>query len=453
VGCDRLAVLDLEGGLQPLANEEGSLWLVLDGEIYNSDELRDELKGNHTFRTRLDAEVVLHLFEEVGPACFERLDGCYALALWGPETGLFLARDPLGLRPLYWGYDGSGHLHFASEIKALVDEVGEIRALPPGHYWQAGGPMVAFAQIPSPTAELTDPEPAMALVEERLHRAVRKRLAADVPIGFLLSGGLDSSLVAAIAREHMSGEVHTFAVGLEGSPDLHYARVVAEALGTTHHERVLTPEEAIAALPAVIDGLESCDPALVRSAIPTYFVAQMASRHVKVVFSGEGADELFAGYQYLAEFDGDDEALSRELYEITLATHNCNNQRVDRMTAVHGLAARVPFLDWDLLQLAFRIAPGLKRRGGEGKWLLRKVAERYLPDEVVWRSKAKFAMGTGIGPLLEAHAARLFPSGSGHPEEQLYWSLFRDRYGREDILAGMGRSRSLNPDQRWVSAL
>ncbi len=466
VGHDRLAIIDLVSGDQPLTNEDGTLWLAVNGEIYNYRELRRELEGRHTFRTTSDAEVILHLFEEDGPECVRRLDGMFAIALWGPETGLFLARDPIGIKPLYHGYDAEGNLCFASEIKALADRVPELKLLPNGAYWMVGKEEpVRYYEVPQPQTVIRDAEQAMTMVERTLNAAVKKRLVADVPVGVFLSGGLDSSLVAAIVRRHVKGDLHSFAVGMEGSPDLLNARRVAEDLGTIHHERVLTPAEIISALPVVIDKLESCDPALVRSAIPTYFVSEMAARYVKVVLTGEGADELFAGYHYLTEFEPDWKALSAELRHITCGLHNSNLQRADRMSMAHGLEARVPFLDTALVDVAFQIDPALKRRDGEGKWVLRKVAERYLSEAIVWRKKEKFSIGTGIGPMLQEYAQRTVTEAqlakerpmSDRPfasrEEWLYWSLFRSKYGREDVLVSMGRSRSLNPGERWVSAL
>ncbi len=466
LGHDRLAIVDIEGGAQPLCNEDGSLWLAMNGEIYNHIELRKGLEGKHTFKTRSDSEVVLHLFEEYGPDAIRKLDGMFAIAIWGPATGLFLARDPLGIKSLYYGRDDQGDLLFASEAKALVNEVPVVSEFPNGHYWQAGATQpVQYDGVPRPSIKVSKVDEAIDLLDQTLTEAVIKRLMGDVPVGCFLSGGLDSSLIAAIMRRHVTGEMHTFSVGMEGSEDLINARRVAADLDTIHHERVLTEREIITALPQVIDSLESCDPALVRSAIPTYFVSEMAARQVKVVLSGEGADELFAGYHYLTEFEPDWVALSSELHHITVGLHNSNLQRVDRMTMAHGLEGRVPFLDRALLDLAFRMNPGLKRHQGEGKWILRKVAERYLAPSIVWRKKEKFAIGTGIGPLLQSYAAGAISdqqmdaerSLSGEPfrakEEYLYWTLFKERYGREDLLACMGRSRSLNPGERWVSTL
>lgn len=452
LGHDRLSIVDVAGGAQPLSNEDGTLWAVVNGEIYNHRALRSELEDRHTFRTHSDSEVVLHLFEEEGPAFVRRLDGMFALAIWGAGHGLFLARDPLGIKPLYYGYDQHQHLCFASEIKGLLSDVGTVCTLPPGTGWVPEHPLQRYYVVPWPSEGVADVGDAIDELDETLSRAVQKRLMSDVPLGVFLSGGLDSSLISAMVRRSVPGELHSFSVGLAGSSDLLNARSVAGKLGTIHHERVLTPAEIIGAIPEVIDKLESCDPALVRSAVPTYFVAELAARHVKVVLSGEGADELFAGYHYLAEFGAN---LPLELRAITCALHNSNLQRLDRMTMAHGLEGRVPFLDVAMVDLAFRMDTELKRRDGESKWVLRKLAERYLPAEIVWRRKEKFAMGTGIGPLLQQYAGEVIGQVEPGftPEESLYWSHFRSRYGREEIVAAMGRSRSLNPGEHWVSAL
>ncbi|HEY8345683.1 MAG TPA: asparagine synthase-related protein [Symbiobacteriaceae bacterium] len=452
LGHDRLAIDRDEE--QPVGTEDGTLWAVLDGELYNRETLRRRLEGRCRFRTGTDAELILHLFAQEGPDCLRHLDGVFALAIWKEGDGLYLARDPLGVKPLYFGLDDQGHLCFASEIKALTDRVQEIRTLSPGSCRLPDGTVITFYTLPEPRAEVTDPEQAVRAVEQTLRQAVRKRLAAGGTVGVLLSGGLDSSLIAAMVRQEVSGELHSFAVGLADSPDLRSARRVAEFLGTVHHERVLTPQEITAALPRVIRLLESCDPALVRGSIANFFVAEEASRYVEAVLSGEGADELFAGYHYLAEWADQPHALSRELREITAALHHTSLQRCDRMAQAHGLTIRIPFLDLEVVDLAFRIDPALKWQGGEGKRILRRVAASYLPLEIAQRNKEKFAIGTGVAQVLERYAASSAPgSWDGHPEEQLYWSIFRKWYGRQDILAQMGRSRSLNPTQRWVASI
>lgn len=454
-GHDRLAIIDVSGGDQPLWNEDGTLVAIVNGEIYNHKALRRELQQRHTFRTQSDSEVVLHLYEEEGPDFVRRLDGMFAIAIWGPD-GLFLARDPLGIKPLYYGRDERGSLLFASEPKSLLAEVDRISELPPGTYWMPENSPVRYYDVPTPASQVADETTAITEIDHLLTKAISKRLMADVPLGVFLSGGLDSSLIAAIAAREYPGRLRSFSVGLEGSADVENARTMARFLNTDHHERILTPDEVIGAVPKVIELLESCDPALVRSAIPTYYVSELASRHVKVVLSGEGADELFAGYQYLRGLDSHE--LNTELKKITSELHNLNLQRVDRMTMAHGLEGRVPFLDLSMVRCAFRVDPALKWRADQGKWVLRKMAEKYLPPEIAWRTKEKFAIGTGIGQTLEQHAQTLFPGTTvpdgWTPESWWYWSVFGQQlYDRPDLIAGMGHSRSLNPEQRWLSKI
>lgn len=454
LGHIRLSIVDLDHGAQPLSNEDGTVWAVVNGEIYNHQDLRRRL-SHHKFRTNSDSEVVVHLFEEMGPAAIAALDGMFAIALWSSESGLLLARDPLGIKPLYYLDDSEGQMVFASELKALVGRVGTIRAVPPGTWWMPGvSEPVSYWTQPTYKDQVLLSEMAAERIDEVLRRAVAKRLMADVPVGVFLSGGLDSSLIAAYVQQLTSGRVCSFAIGLAGSPDLIAARQVADFLGTEHYERILRPEEIIAAIPMVVQQLESCDPALVRSAIPTYFVSELAAQHVKVVLSGEGADELFAGYHYLRPLAAEPGALQGELCQIIDALHHTNLQRLDRMTMAHGLEGRVPFLDPELVSLAARIPAALKWRGEVGKWILRNVAAPYLPEEIVWRKKEKFAVGTGIGDVLASHAESVISETQlGSKEEELYWQAFRRRFGRPDVLGLMGHSRSLNPGQSWQSGL
>ena len=464
LGHVRLAIIDVEGGKQPISNEDESLWAIVNGEIYNFQSIRQKLESRHRFRTNSDSEVVIHLFEEKGSEMIHDLDGMFAIVIWGKEHGLFFARDPLGIKPLYFGYDKDDCFYFASEIKSVVSEIPELKEFPNGHFMFLGEDPEKYYEVPLPEETICDEKRAIDTVDQSLVRSVKKRLMSDVPLGVFLSGGLDSSLISAIVRQNVDGELHSFSVGLEGSPDIENARDVAKYLGTIHHERLLMSEDIYPIIPNVIRALESCDPALVRSAVPTYFVSELASKYVKVILSGEGADELFAGYHYLRDFEDDTEKLSNELRYITAALHNSNLQRVDRMTMAHGLEGRVPFLDTELVNLSFAISSKLKRRGIE-KWLLRKVANRYLSESIVWRKKEKFAIGTGIGPVLERYAEIMISdeelknerSLTGKPfkskEELLYWEFFKKYYGREDVLRTMGRSRSLDPGQQWISTL
>jgi asparagine synthase (glutamine-hydrolysing) len=493
LGHSRLSIIDLsERGRQPLSNEDGTLWLVFNGEIYNFRELRAHLSGLHRFRTATDSEVLLHLYEEKGPAMVRDLDGMFAFVLYDLQSRVaFLARDPLGIKPLYYLRDAHGDLLFASEIKSLISFGEEVREFPNGtaatfrvdslkqdldrSIDPIQGGALRFWSVPSRAVWTADPTSAVDQIDTLLCGAVRKRLVADVPVGVFLSGGLDSSLIAAIARQLAGERLMSFATGLGGCADLGHARRVADFLGTEHYELPFSPEDLIESLPDVIYRLESFDPALVRSSIPTYFVSKLAARRVKVVLSGEGADELFAGYQYLKEYAGDPAELDRELREITSDLHNTNLQRVDRMTMSVGLEGRVPFLDKALVAAAFRMHPDLKlrrdpqRAAAMGyaapwveKWILRRVAERWLPDEVAWRRKEKFAIGTGTGAILEAYAEsqvsdadlareRSLPDGRAvhSKEELLYWRIFRTWYGTPAVTAQVGRSRSLNPGQRY----
>jgi asparagine synthase (glutamine-hydrolysing) len=462
LGHVRLAIMDPEGGKQPLSNEDHTLWAIVNGEIYNYHSLRAQLETRHTFQTQSDSEIVLHLFEEKGPAMIYDLDGMFSLALWGPH-GIFLARDPIGVKPLYYGHDECGNLLFASEIKSLMNHINEIHEFPNGSYMLNHETPKFYYQFPQPSEILSDQTTVIQKIKDTLETSVIKRLMADVPLGVFLSGGLDSSLISAIAKQNISGELHSFAVGLENSADIINAREVAAYLGTIHHERILTENEIINALPTVIYALESCDPALVRSGIPNLFVSELAAEYVKVVLSGEGADELFAGYHYLKQYSESPAQMTKELLRITTNLHNSNLQRADRLSMHYGLEARVPFLDLAMIDLAFQINNTLKYNQIE-KWILRKVAELYLPKDIVWRKKEKFSIGTGIGPVLQKYAKTYISNSElknaiglnnerfQSKEELLYWNIFKNYYGRIDIIAQMGKSRSLNPGEVWQSA-
>lgn len=473
LGHRRLAIVDPAAGAQPMTVGAGPTGGVVNGEIYNHQALRQEL-GEQRFLTRSDSEALLRGVAEFGPDWLERLDGMYAAAVVTPD-GLLLARDPLGIKPLYIGRTASGQVVFASEIKALLPNVETVQELPPGTWWHSALGSGHHCDLPAAGREegweprdwIEGPEEAVCLTATVLERAVAKRLMADVPVGVFLSGGLDSSLIAALAMKHSGGRrLKSFAVGLEGSADLERARQVADYLGTEHHERVVSPRELPELLPQVIYHLESYDPSLVRSAVMTYLVSELASRHVKVVLSGEGADELFAGYHYLSRFE-DAPALQAELLKMVAGLHNTNLQRVDRMTMAHGLEGRVPFLDADLVQLALSIDPALKLHtpGRPAKWLLRLAAQDYLPRDIVWRKKEKFAVGSGAAQVLEdyaeAHvsASQVADGVPGMPgggpeskEEWLYQTLFKQQFSHPAAARLVGHSRSLNPGQltRWA---
>jgi len=400
----RLSIIDVDGGRQPLANENGDLSLVCNGMIYNHDRLRRQLEERHDFRTNSDSEVILHLYEEMGPDCVTKLDGMFAFVLSDGEE-VFAARDPLGIKPLYIGQDDEAGTWFASELKALVGTCSEISEFPAGSFFAKGAVKRWFN--PSWDARDTDSTASPEMIRDTLESAVHKRLMSDVPVGVFLSGGLDSSIIAAMMRRHVD-ELHSFSVGLEGSPDILAARVVAEHLGTRHHEYEYTPDEAISTLEDVIGHLESYDPALLRSAVPSYFVSRLASDHVKVVLSGEGADEAFAGYGYFRDVD-DPDLLHDECVRLLSGLHNMNLQRVDRMTMAHSIEGRVPFLDIDFLDTAMAIDPGekLHRGGHPEKWFLRKAVEDLLPESILWREKQEFAQGAGSELIFREHCGQV----------------------------------------------
>lgn len=436
----RLAIVDLRTGTQPIHNEDRTAAIVANGEIYNHGALRDRLAARHRFRTRSDTESILHLYEELGSAVIHHLDGMFAFAIGGAR-GLFVARDPLGIKPLYY-VARDGVFLLASELKALVGAAEGVREFPAGSWFHSDHGLQRYYTVPDAAPRTMPLAMRQRLIRETLDQAVRKRLMSDVPVGAFLSGGIDSSIIAALARRYVE-DLHTFAVGLAGSRDLGAARRVARHLGTNHHEYTFTAAEVTAALPTIIYHLESFDQDLVRSAIPCYFASRLASEHVKVVLTGEGADELFAGYRYYAELS-EPETLRRELRRSVQNLHNVNLQRVDRMTMAHSIEGRVPFLDLEMIQLALSIPTELKIRaegnGGEiDKWILRKAFEDMLPREIVWRAKEQFDEGTGTVDLLEGLSERPESRGDRQSrphtparpwlrsnEERTYYELFAD---------------------------
>lgn len=449
LGHRRLSIVDPRGGRQPLTSEDGRLHLVGNGEIYNYEDLRRNL-GDVLLTSASDNEVALNLVEEHGPCALEELAGMFAFLMAGDSHEFIAARDPVGIKPLYWARR-NGELRFASEIRAFdPDWQPDVEFFPPGHYWTPEEGLVRFAS-PVPTGgrerfappEGPDAEAPAELIDElrsTVVSAVQRHMMADVPVGVFLSGGLDSSIVAAIAAEYYRERgqaLQTFAVGSEGSADLKLARIVADQLGAEHHERVFTAEEARHALPDVVRIIESFDPSLVRSAVPNYFLSELAVSKVKAVLTGEGADELFAGYDYQRAIEGDVD-LQDEIVRTVESLHGLNLQRCDRVTMVHGLEARVPFLDRSVIALSLAIPPGWKLRGENRpeKWLLRRAFQDWLPDEVLWRQKAEFGDGSGAAVALAAEAAGESGDDDGgaapdrrSSEEDAYYRIFRSHFG------------------------
>lgn len=418
LGHRRLSIVDVGGGKQPLVNETSELYLVGNGEIYNHEEVRQVLP-EATFSTQSDNEVALQLVDKLGPGEIHRLHGMFAFVVAGRDGRFVAARDPVGIKPLFWA-ERNGTVTFASELRAFDPELqSEVEVFPPGHYWTPEEGLVRFDRpVPLDVREIEKfeapedpdapvPEEILTRVREQLIRTTEGQMMGDVPVGVFLSGGLDSSLIAAIAArwcERHGTRLKTFAVGLADSPDLAAARAVAEYLGTEHYESVYTQEDALRVLPKAVRSIESFDPALVRSAVPNYILSEFTARHVKVVLTGEGADEIFAGYEYLDAFK-DEESLHEELVRTVEGLHNLNLQRADRVTMAHSLEARVPFLELSMISLGLSLPAAMKlptETRGE-KYLLRKAFDGWLPHDFLWRKKAQFGDGSGATEALQEH--------------------------------------------------
>lgn len=421
----------------------GSRMIVWDGEMYGSAAAREETG----LAADSDAGLILGLYEREGTEAFARLDGPFALAIQDGDS-IVLARDPLGQAPLYFG-EAEGRLCFASEIKALQEAVDEIRPVPPGYIMIAGELRPGPPPRPVPVAEEESAAIAGSL-RRRLEDSVRRRAERTPRLGVWLSGGLDSSILAALGME-AKGSLQTFSAGTAGASDLAFAREVAAYLGTEHHECLTTVDEMLEVLPLVIYHLESFDAPLVRSAVANYLVAREAARRVRVVLSGEGGDELFAGYGYLK--DKDAEALHAALLEAQGGLHNTALQRVDRMAAAHGIRARTAFLDTDVVAFANAVPDRWKVHGAGRieKWILRKSMEGRLPENVLWRPKEKFWSGSGVSGSL-ANAAdgsitdeeflreREIRPGLvlGTKEDLFLWRIFRGYFPKPGTLDSLG---------------
>ena len=413
---ERLSIVDVEHGAQPLVDRLTGRVLSINGEIYNHEELRRELKQEHDFQTASDCEPVLYLYDEFGPEFVKKMNGIFAFVLYDPVTkDYFISRDPIGVVPLYWGWDKEGNLYVASELKAIADVCAKIDEFPPGHYYSSKDKELVkyYNPVWADTTNLPANPLDLKVLREAFESAVKRQLMCDVPYGVLLSGGLDSSLVSAIASRFKEKRVedhdktpswwprlHSFSVGLADSPDLKMARKVADFIGSVHHEIHFTEQEGIDAIPDVIYQLETFDITTIRAATPMYLMARkIKAMGIKMVLSGEGADEVFGGYLYFHKAPD-----AREFHEETVRKlamlHKYDCLRANKSTAAWGLEARVPFLDKEFLETAMNInpqekmcVPGVRME----KWMLRKAFEGYLPDEVLWRQKEQFSDGVGYG--------------------------------------------------------
>lgn len=416
--------------------------VIMDGELYNWPNLAEDT---------CPLEAIENAYRVSGPAFLKLLDGPFALAIAG-SNGFFLARDVVGITPLYYG-KYQGNLCFASEAKALIGWAENITEFPPGHYFQSDVGLVQYDSIEQAASFNESADVVASGLRARLHAAVQKRIAHG-DVGAWLSGGMDSAALTALAAREVAG-FHTFAVGMADSSDLKYAREAANFCSAKHHEKIVSVKEALAALPEVIYHLESFDALLVRSSVMNFLVGKLAAEHVPAVLSGEGGDELFAGYDYLKELPL--AALPAELLDITHRLHNTALQRVDRCSAAHGLVARTGFLDKSVISYALQTPPEMKlRRNGAviEKWILRRAMAGLLPESVLQRPKEKFWQGAGVGDALASRAEETISDEDFQSErmvtetislctkeELMCYRIFREQFGDKFDPALVGRTK------------
>lgn len=464
MGHERLAIVDPTSGNQPLYSDDGRYVLAANGEIYNHRELRKQFEGDYSFKTQSDCEVILALYKQKGPSFVDDLNGIFGFALYDTQDDVyFIARDHMGIIPLYMGWDQEGTFYVASELKALEGVCTKIELFPPGHYFISAddAPKQWYTRDWMEYNAVKDNETSIRALHDALAAAVRRQLMSDVPYGVLLSGGLDSSVTSALAKQFAAKRVesdgqqaawwpqlHSFSVGLEGSPDLAAAQKVADHIGTVHHEIKFTIQEGLDSIRDVIYHLETYDITTVRASTPMYLMARaIKALGIKMVLSGEGADELFGGYLYFHKAptakDFHDETV-RKLDKL----HQYDCLRANKSLAAWGIEGRVPFLDKEFMDVAMRINPQDKMINGERmeKWVIRKAFEEYLPHSVAWRQKEQFSDGVGyswidtLKSVVEnavsdeqmANAHFRFPAQPPQNKEEFYYrSIFEEHFPSE----------------------
>ena len=461
---ERLAIVDPTSGKQPLISPSGNLVLAANGEIYNHRELRAPYESSYQFKTQSDCEVILALYENEGPSFVEKLNGIFAFAIFDESNNeFFIARDHMGIIPLYMGWDGDGTFYVASELKALEGVCSKIELFPPGHYFHSGDNEPTAWYTPD-WKEFDNVKNNMTSIEDlhdALSAAVHRQLMSDVPYGVLLSGGLDSSITSALAKKYAAHRVetddqqaawwpqlHSFSVGLEGSPDLAAAQEVAKHIGTIHHEIKFTIQEGLDAIREVIYHLETYDITTIRASTPMYLMARaIKALGIKMVLSGEGADELFGGYLYFHKAPNE-----KEFHEETVRKleklHQYDCLRANKSLAAWGIEGRVPFLDKEFIEVAMRLNPKDKMITSDRmeKWVLRKAFENYLPESVAWRQKEQFSDGVGyswidtLKELVESevndeqmeNAHYRFPVQTPQNKEEFYYrTIFESHFPSE----------------------
>ena len=458
---ERLAIVDPTSGKQPLYSEDKKLILAANGEIYNHRELRQPYEGNYNFQTHSDCEVILALYKDKGPSFIDEMNGIFGFALYDVENdAYFIARDHMGIIPLYMGWDKHGTFYVASELKALEGVCTKIELFPPGHYLYSkeGEIKKWYSRDWMDFENVKDNETSIEELRDALDAAVHRQLMSDVPYAVLLSGGLDSSITSALAVKYADKRVeeddkakawwprlHSFAIGLEGSPDLAAAQKVADHLDTVHHEIVFTIQEGIDAIKDVIYHLETYDITTVRASTPMYLMARaIKAMGIKMVLSGEGSDEIFGGYLYFHKAPNPEE-FHKETVRKLDKLHQYDCLRANKALAAWGIEGRVPFLDKEFMDVAMRLNPKDKMITGERmeKWILRKAFEHMLPESVAWRQKEQFSDGVGyswIDTLKDmvdqevtdeqmANAHFRFPVQTPTSKEEFYYrSIFEEHF-------------------------
>ena len=461
---ERLAIVDPTSGKQPILSEDGLKVIAVNGEIYNHKELKKTFTSSYNFRTESDCEVILALYEEKGVEFLNELNGIFAFALYdSSKDRYFIARDHMGIIPLYMGWDDDDIFYVSSELKSLEGVCGKIELFPPGHYLLSDSSELIkwYNHNWVSHDSVKNSDTSIKAIHDSLSAAVKRQLMSDVPYGVLLSGGLDSSITSALAKKFASKRVesndkldawypqlHSFSVGLKDAPDLKAAKIVADHIGTIHHEINFTVQEGIDAIRDVIYHLETYDITTIRASTPMYLMARaIKSLGIKMVLSGEGADELFGGYLYFHKAPN-----AKEFHEETVRKldklHQYDCLRANKSLAAWGIEGRVPFLDKEFIDVAMNINPEDKmiKNGRIEKWVLREAFKDYLPESVLWRQKEQFSDGVGyswIDSLKELvskevtdndlkNASNVFPINTPRNKEEFYYrSIFNDHFSSE----------------------
>ena len=473
---ERLSIVDPESGGQPLFSSDRKQILTVNGEIYNHRDIRKHFDGNYDFQTGSDCEVILSLYREKGIDFLEDLSGIFAFALYDEEKDEFLiARDPIGVIPLYIGYDDDGTVYVASELKALEGQCDRYEPFLPGHYYWSGDPGMKrwYYRDWMEYDNVKDNEASSEDIRQALRHAVKRQLMSDVPYGVLLSGGLDSSVISAIAERYSENRIeddgktkawwprlHSFAIGLKGAPDLAKARAVAQYIGTVHHEINYTIQEGLDAIRDVIYFIETYDVTTVRASTPMYLLARVIkSMGIKMVLSGEGADEVFGGYLYFHKAPSSKDFHDETVRKISkLYMYDC--LRANKSLSAWGVEGRVPFLDKEFLDVAMRTNPAAKMCPGSTieKKIVREAFSDMLPEEIAWRQKEQFSDGVGyswIDTLKRitseqvtdeqmANAAKKFPINPPlNKEEYYYRSIFSELFPSDSAARSVPQEASV----------